>query len=233
MDDELLRRTFYTRATRTLSIAHEVLVDLNRDNYDEKAALDALTRLDLEVSGWQSEIDAIRTYNKAFMMADASHAAWRHTGSIGKEPELPYWPSIVPPDDSAEMAVYSISCLRFNCSMLRGAITRDLSEDDFADRIDDLAKQIGDLGERLDEIKLLIDKEAVDEPDSDWQQDRSKLKEKQLEALEIIEADGPILGKNLATRLKLRLSTIRSHTIPALKAFGVKNKGDGYYIAQG
>jgi hypothetical protein len=59
------------------------------------------------------------------------------------------------------------------------------------------------------------------------------LNPKQLKALEIIRADGPIQGKALAKRIDRKESTLRKHIIPALKPFGVKNDndGDGYYVA--
>ena len=46
--------------------------------------------------------------------------------------------------------------------------------------------------------------------------------------LVIIENDGPILGKNLAKRVSLKESTLRTQVIPALKPFGVVGGGDGY-----
>jgi hypothetical protein len=64
--------------------------------------------------------------------------------------------------------------------------------------------------------------------------DRSKLNATQLAALEIIEkSSGPILGKNLAKQLDIEESSLRSHIIPKLKPFGVRNdRVGGYYVAR-
>ena len=64
-----------------------------------------------------------------------------------------------------------------------------------------------------------------------WPGDRGKLRKKQLAALEIIERDGPVSGKVLAKRIKVEETTFRRHYVPVLKAFGVTNDGDGYYVA--
>jgi hypothetical protein len=62
--------------------------------------------------------------------------------------------------------------------------------------------------------------------------DRTKLKAKQLAALQLIESEGPILGKNLAKQLKLKISSLRTHIMPALKPFGVISGRNGYEIAR-
>ena len=49
-------------------------------------------------------------------------------------------------------------------------------------------------------------------------------------ALQVIEKDGPILGKALAKRINLEFATLRRHIVPKLKPLGVKNDGQGYYL---
>ena len=62
--------------------------------------------------------------------------------------------------------------------------------------------------------------------------DRSALGRKAQLALRIIEQEGPIAGKALAKRIEAEESTLRKHYIPPLKAFGVTNDGQGYYVAR-
>lgn len=52
----------------------------------------------------------------------------------------------------------------------------------------------------------------------------------QRDALEIIQSEGPILGKHLAKRLGIELSTLRKHVLPAIRKLGVTNdrKRGGY-----
>jgi len=54
----------------------------------------------------------------------------------------------------------------------------------------------------------------------------------QLRALEIIRAEGPILGKTVAKRLDIKWHTLKTHVLPGLRSHGVTNdkNGKGYYI---
>jgi hypothetical protein len=61
--------------------------------------------------------------------------------------------------------------------------------------------------------------------------DEDAFGEKVVAALKVIREDGPIPGKALAKRIHLEFSTLRRHIVPKLKTCGVKNDGDGYYVA--
>jgi hypothetical protein len=61
--------------------------------------------------------------------------------------------------------------------------------------------------------------------------DSDGLSEKVSTAFQIVKEEGPIQGKALAKRIDLEFSTLRRHIVPKLKALGVKNDGNGYYVA--
>ena len=60
----------------------------------------------------------------------------------------------------------------------------------------------------------------------------SSLNETQRKAYDILRKQGPLVGKVLAKRVGISLSTLKRHVIPALRSFGVRNDHDktGYYI---
>jgi hypothetical protein len=60
------------------------------------------------------------------------------------------------------------------------------------------------------------------------------LNPKQAEAYTIIRNEGPIAGKLLARRLKVKGDSLRKHVLSALKKHGLRNDrdGDGYYFGK-
>jgi hypothetical protein len=84
----------------------------------------------------------------------------------------------------------------------------------------------------LRERAVVIPPSREDESNANKLQDdeRRKLGKKVAAALEVIEKDGPILGKALAKRINLEFATLRRHIVPKLKPLGVKNDGHGYYL---
>jgi predicted DNA-binding transcriptional regulator AlpA len=164
-DDERLRQ-FYNRAVRTLSIAFESFQKLKSEG--AAGAEVSLTRLELELATWNSEVAALERYNAAVQDFNTAHASWRHSG-IGEPPEAPGWPSEVP---NFRPAVESIilkfngssdvsvdNGLTFNIAQIRESlkeswpIERDLPS---------MALMLQVIGLNLDEIKQKLEEKPVE-----------------------------------------------------------------------
>lgn len=148
MADDLLRQ-FCARAARTLSIAFEVFQELKRR--DKETAETALTRLELELAGWQAEIEAHDAYQAALSEFNAAQAVWQHLESIGTKPEAPTWPPILPQTahdiDIACMTLYSLKSAAAN---FRGVIKYSIS---FDTSLSIMAGILERLGQSLDSMK--------------------------------------------------------------------------------
>ena len=117
-DDKL--HQFHARAARTLSIALEVYQDIKRGG--EKTAATAVTRLELDLAGWQREIDAHTAYQLAKDEFAAARAVWEHV-KIGTKPEAPSWPAIFPAQsDGIDITIGALRGLSFNVTQLQESI---------------------------------------------------------------------------------------------------------------
>jgi hypothetical protein len=117
-DDKL--HEFYARAARTLSIALEVYQDIKRG--DERTAANAVTRLELELAGWQPEIDAHAAYQLATEEFGAARAVWQHV-KIGTKPDTPPWPAVLPPQSGEiDMTIGALRGFKFNVAQLQESI---------------------------------------------------------------------------------------------------------------
>ena len=149
-DDKLYQ--FYARAARTSSIVLEVYREIKHGN--EKPAVNAVKRLELELAGWQPEIESHDAYQLAKNEFEAARAVWQHV-KVGSVPDPPLWPAILPPPSAAiESTIAAIRGFKFNVEQLRESIELSLPlEPDTVSMVTALEF----LGQALDRMKKRLD----------------------------------------------------------------------------
>jgi len=142
------RRQFYARAVSIFLHVSDVYRAIR--SKDVKVVRFLLDQLEVKAADWDSRIRALDDLFDTYTAYRIEHAAWRHGGMVGDEPQEPNWNLDFPSDEEAQRFVNVLG------NLFTGIRTLDKTTGLFDDDIFSIGRLVADVADKLGALADLV-----------------------------------------------------------------------------